>query len=62
MFNSLLVFTFDYTKEAKSYLNYIKFISYEQELYVPRGFTFKRNSKLQDGAKNIYTLSQLIKT
>ena len=52
----------DYTRDAKPSISKVKFINYIQNVYVPAWFTFKKNSKLQNGSKNVFTMLQLIKT
>ena len=52
----------DYTRDAKPSLNKVKFIDYVQKVYVPAWFTFKMSCKLKDGAKNVFTMLQLLKT
>ena len=52
----------DYTRDPKPSLSKVKFIDYVQKVYTPAWFSFKKNSKLQDGAKNVFTMLQLLKT
>ena len=52
----------DYTRDAKPTKNKTKFIDYIQKVYVPAWFIIKTNPYLEHGAKNVFSLMQLVRT
>ena len=52
----------EYTRDDSPSPNKIKFITYIQKVYVPGWFIIKTNPKLQQGAKNVFSIMQLVKT
>ena len=51
----------DYTRDDSPSPNKIKFIEYIQKVYYPGWFIIKSHPKLQQGAKNVFSIMQLVK-
>ena len=52
----------EYTRDKMPSPDFVLFIEYVQKVYVPAWFTIKTKPYLKDGAKNVFTLMQLVKS
>ena len=52
----------DYTRDISPSPNKRKLIEYIQKVYVPAWFIIKSHTNIQHGAKNVFSLMQLVKT
>ena len=52
----------DYTRDTRPSPSKVKFIKYIQQVYVPAWFIIKSHPYIKDGAKNVYTVMQLVKS